>query len=116
LERTLFPDPAVVAFLGVVVVFVLGVLAGEDPGRLAFEGGKGFWALVPYTMQMAMIIVGEHVCSGELQSWCQLMHCGSHRLPASFNLAASRNFRQSDSQDGLLYHNLKDTDRLPRSI
>ena len=56
-----FPDPAVVAFLGVVAVFVLGVLAGEDPGRMAFEGGKGFWALVPFTMQMVMIIVGGHV-------------------------------------------------------
>ena len=56
-----FPDPAVVAFLGVVVVFVLGVLAGEDPARLVFEGGKSFWALVPFTMQMVMIIVGGHV-------------------------------------------------------
>jgi len=56
-----FPDPAVVAFLGVVAVFVLGVFAGEDPGRMAFEGGKGFWALVPFTMQMVMIIVGGHV-------------------------------------------------------
>jgi short-chain fatty acids transporter len=55
-----FPDPAVVAFLGV-VVFVLGVFAGEDPGRMVFEGGKGFWALVPFTMQMVMIIVGGHV-------------------------------------------------------
>jgi short-chain fatty acids transporter len=56
-----FPDPAVVAFLGVVVVFVLGVVVGEDPGRMAFEGGKGFWALLPFTMQMVMIIVGGHV-------------------------------------------------------
>ena len=37
-----FPDPAVIAFLGVVVVFVLGVLAGENPSRPVFEGGKGF--------------------------------------------------------------------------
>lgn len=56
-----FPDPAVIAFLGVVVVFILGVLAGENPARMAFEGGKSFWALVPFTMQMVMIIVGGHV-------------------------------------------------------
>jgi short-chain fatty acids transporter len=56
-----FPDPLVVAFLGVVVVFLLGVLAGEQPARLAFEGGKGFWALVPFTMQMVIVIVGGHV-------------------------------------------------------
>src|SRR5580700_7292578 len=56
-----FPDPAVIAFLGVVVVFVLGVLAGESPSRLVFEGGKSFWTLAPFTMQMVMIIVGGHV-------------------------------------------------------
>ena len=56
-----FPDPAVVAFLGVAVVFLLGVFAGEDPARLAFEGGKSFWALVPFTLQMVMVIVGGHV-------------------------------------------------------
>ena len=56
-----FPDPLVVAFLGVVVVFVLGILAGEDPARLAFEGGKSFWALVPFTMQMVFVIVGGYV-------------------------------------------------------
>jgi short-chain fatty acids transporter len=56
-----FPNPAVVTFLCVVVVFVLGVFAGEDSGRMAFEDGKGSWALVPFTMQMVMIIVGEHV-------------------------------------------------------
>jgi len=56
-----FPDPMVIALLGVVVVFVLGVLSGVSPSRLAFEGGKSFWALVPFTMQMIMVIVGGHV-------------------------------------------------------
>ena len=32
-----FPDPLVIALLGVVVVFVGGVLSGVDPGRLIFE-------------------------------------------------------------------------------
>jgi len=58
-----FPDPMVIALLGVVVVFVLGVLSGVSPARLAFEGGKSFWALVPFTMQMIMIIVCGHVVS-----------------------------------------------------
>jgi short-chain fatty acids transporter len=56
-----FPDPLVIALLGVVVVFILGVLSGVDPGRLVFEGGRSFWALVPFTMQMIMVIVGGHV-------------------------------------------------------
>jgi short-chain fatty acids transporter len=56
-----FPDPLVIALLGVVVVFILGVLSGVDPGRLVFEGGRSFWALVPFTMQMVMVIVGGHL-------------------------------------------------------
>src|SRR5689334_11714410 len=56
-----FPDPLVIALLGVVVIFVIGVLSGVNSSRLAFEGGKSFWALVPFTMQMIMVIVGGHV-------------------------------------------------------
>ncbi len=56
-----FPDPFVIALLGVVVTFILGVLSGVDPRRLVLEGGKNFWALVPFTMQMIMVIVGGHV-------------------------------------------------------
>jgi len=56
-----FPDPLIIALLGVVVVFALGVLNRVSPARLAFEGGKSFWALVPFTMQMIMVIVGGHV-------------------------------------------------------
>jgi short-chain fatty acids transporter len=58
-----FPDPLVFAFLGVVSVFVIGLLAGERPGQLIIQGGMSFWALVPFTMQMVMIIVGGYVVS-----------------------------------------------------
>ena len=56
-----FPDAWVFALLGVVVVFLLGLLMGERPTKLAIEGGKSFWSLVPFTMQMAMIIIGGYV-------------------------------------------------------
>jgi len=56
-----FPDPLVFALLGVVVVFLIGVLAGEGPRNLAIQAGKSFWSLVPFTMQMVMIIVGGYV-------------------------------------------------------
>lgn len=56
-----FPDPLVIAMLGVVVTFILGVLSGVEPGRLVFEGGRSFWVLVPFTMQMIMVIVGGHL-------------------------------------------------------
>jgi len=56
-----FPDPLVFAFLGIVVVFLLAVVTGENPAKVAIEGGKGFWSLVPFTMQMVMIIIGGYV-------------------------------------------------------
>ncbi|MDP9169497.1 MAG: TIGR00366 family protein, partial [Acidobacteriota bacterium] len=53
-----FPDPLVFAFVGVLVVYAMGVLAGESPIQLGIEAGRNFWTLVPFTMQMVMIIVG----------------------------------------------------------
>ena len=56
-----FPDAWVFALLGVVIVFLFGLLIGESPTKLALEGGKSFWILIPFTMQMAMIIIGGYV-------------------------------------------------------
>src|SRR6516162_1806446 len=56
-----FPDPLVFAFIGIVVVFVAGLLLHESPSKLAIAGGKSFWSLVPFTMQMVMIIIGGYV-------------------------------------------------------
>lgn len=56
-----FPDPLAFALLGICLVFGFGVILGESPARLAVEGGKSFWVLVPFTMQMAMVIIGGYV-------------------------------------------------------
>ena len=56
-----FPDPLIFALLGIVVVFVVGLLLHQSPAKLAIQGGKNFWALVPFTMQMVMIIIGGYV-------------------------------------------------------
>lgn len=56
-----FPDPLVFALLGILVVFVAGIALHESPAKLAVQGGKAFWILVPFTMQMVMIIIGGHV-------------------------------------------------------
>ncbi len=56
-----FPDPLVFALLGIVIVFATGVVLHESPAKLAIQGGKNFWTLVPFTMQMVMIIVGGYV-------------------------------------------------------
>ncbi len=56
-----FPDPLIFALLGIVVVFVVGLCFTRAPAKLAIQGGKSFWTLVPFTMQMVMIIVGGYV-------------------------------------------------------
>lgn len=56
-----FPDAWVFALLGIVFVFLFGVLIGQSPVQLALAGGKEFWVLIPFTMQMAMIIIGGYV-------------------------------------------------------
>jgi short-chain fatty acids transporter len=56
-----FPDPLVFALLGILVVFLVGLLLHQSPAKLAIQGGKSFWTLVPFTMQMVMIIVGGYV-------------------------------------------------------
>ena len=56
-----FPDPLVFAFLGVVVVYLLGIAAGESPSALGVEAGKNFWTLIPFTMQMVMVILGGYI-------------------------------------------------------
>jgi short-chain fatty acids transporter len=56
-----FPDPLIFALIGIMVVFVVGLLLHQSPAKLAVQGGKNFWTLVPFTMQMVMIIVGGYV-------------------------------------------------------
>jgi short-chain fatty acids transporter len=56
-----FPDPLIFALLGIVVVFVVGLLLHQSPAKLAIQGGRSFWSLVPFTMQMVFIIIGGYV-------------------------------------------------------
>jgi short-chain fatty acids transporter len=56
-----FPDAMIFALLGIIIVFCFGLLLGEKPAKLALEGGKAFWVLIPFTMQMVMIIIGGYV-------------------------------------------------------
>lgn len=56
-----FPDPLIFALIGIIVVFIAGLLLRQSPTKLAIQGGKNFWTLVPFTMQMVMIIVGGYV-------------------------------------------------------
>src|ERR1700752_4789154 len=52
-----FPDAFSLALVAVGIVFVASVSIGTSPVRAAQLFGAGFWDLVAFTMQMAMIIV-----------------------------------------------------------
>jgi short-chain fatty acids transporter len=56
-----FPDAFVFALAAIVLVFIGGMFAGVTPVTMATEFGNGFWSLVNFTMQMAMVIVGGFV-------------------------------------------------------
>ena len=56
-----FPDALVFAFLGIIIVFFIGISLGISPENLALEGGKSFWSLIPFTMQMIMVLIGGYV-------------------------------------------------------
>jgi len=77
-----FPDPLVFALLGITVVFVAGLLLHQAPSKLAIQGGKNVWALVPFTMQMVMIIVGGYVvASTPLVYWIIRALAGIPKTP-----------------------------------
>src|SRR5882672_5482982 len=56
-----FPDAFVFALGGLLIVFVAGLLAGVGARNLIQYFGDGFWGLIPFTMQMVMIIIGGYV-------------------------------------------------------
>jgi len=56
-----FPDAFVFALAAIVLVFGGGLAIGVAPSKLASEFGNGFWSLVNFTMQMALVIIGGFV-------------------------------------------------------
>jgi short-chain fatty acids transporter len=56
-ERWL-PDAFIFALVATVVVVIAGLTTGgATPGGIALIWGKGFWSLIPFTMQMALIVI-----------------------------------------------------------
>src|SRR5579863_5819390 len=56
-----FPDAFVFALVGLLIVFIAGLFSGVSVSNLVQYFGTGFWGLIPFTMQMAMIIIGGYV-------------------------------------------------------
>lgn len=60
-ERWL-PDAFIFALLGTLIVVVAGVaLTPSTLPQVIDAWGRGFWDLIPFTLQMALIIIGGHV-------------------------------------------------------
>ncbi|WP_399893054.1 short-chain fatty acid transporter [Streptomyces sp. BBFR51] len=56
-----FPTALVFALLAVAVVAVAAMAIGSSPAKVTDVFGDGFWDLIPFTMQMAMVAIGGYV-------------------------------------------------------
>ena len=56
-----FPDSWVFAALAVIIVAVATLGMGAAPTEAAKAFGDGFWSLIPFTMQMAFVVIGGYV-------------------------------------------------------
>lgn len=56
-----FPDAFVFALIAVVVVAGAALAIGAPPGTVADTFGTGFWDLIPFTMQMTMVVITGYV-------------------------------------------------------
>ncbi|KRE89816.1 Short chain fatty acid transporter [Frateuria sp. Soil773] len=56
-----FPDAWVFAALGVVIVALAALGFGATPTVTVNAFGDGFWSLIPFTMQMAFVVIGGYV-------------------------------------------------------
>ena len=56
-----FPDAWVFAALGVIVVAAVALGFGTTPAVTVNAFGDGFWSLIPFTMQMAFVVIGGYV-------------------------------------------------------
>lgn len=56
-----FPDAFIFALVALVVVFVAALFAGAALRDVIQFFGEGFWSIIPFTMQMAIIILGGYV-------------------------------------------------------
>lgn len=56
-----FPDAFVFALAALIIVFAAAWLQGSALPDVVHYFGEGFWSLIPFTMQMAIIIIGGYV-------------------------------------------------------
>ncbi len=56
-----FPDAYVFAAMAVLIVALAALAMGRTPVEVSVDFGKSFWGLVPFTMQMAFVVIGGYV-------------------------------------------------------
>ena len=56
-----FPDAYVFAAIAVVVVVIAALCLGRTPMQISVDFGKSFWNLIPFTMQMAFVVIGGYI-------------------------------------------------------
>ena len=56
-----FPDAFIFALVALIIIFVAAIVAGTAMTDAVRFFGEGFWSIIPFTMQMAIIILGGYV-------------------------------------------------------
>ncbi|SDI76930.1 short-chain fatty acid transporter [Propionivibrio dicarboxylicus] len=56
-----FPDAYVFAAIAVLVVVIAALAMGRTPAQVSVDFGKSFWNLIPFTMQMAFVVIGGYI-------------------------------------------------------
>src|SRR2546429_7840078 len=67
-----FPDAFVFALVGIVVVFVAGLLLGRSPAQMTRYFGGGFGTLIPFTVQMALLVIFGYLVASSPPGYCSL--------------------------------------------
>jgi len=56
-----FPDAFIFALIALIIVCLAGLFLGTSIDNIIQYFGQGFWSLIPFTMQMTIIIIGGYV-------------------------------------------------------
>ena len=56
-----FPDSYIFAVLAVLIVSFFALIAGISPQSIVTSFGDGYWSLIPFTMQMAIVTISGYV-------------------------------------------------------
>jgi short-chain fatty acids transporter len=56
-----FPDSYIFALLAVLAVTIAALFIGVSPKEIANTFGEGYWSLIPFTMQMAIVVISGYV-------------------------------------------------------